>query len=242
MPVLRGTFAGGAHPDACGGGFAEVNAVGFDFERHGFVVFTAEDAELGPGAEAESVKEFQELGVFFVDGQNFYCAGDGDFAEGHGAAAAEAFKTAGHGHAVRAGARGAEAAREQAFDFGGDAVLEALSFDVGAGPIEADYVGEKFFGELMAESEAPGFGSAARSEHDAAAAFDAQQAVARQAFERGGDGGRRDAQFIGEARADGRAAFLDHFPDGLQIVFAGDAGFFARHDAVVASRFSSGVT
>src|SRR5882672_11512871 len=65
----------------------------------------------------------------------------------------------------------------------------------------------------------------------AAAPLDAKQAVARETLQCRGYGRRGDAQLFRQARADGLLLFLDHLPDGLQVVFARHTGFFARHES-----------
>src|ERR1700722_18674059 len=98
-------------------------------------------------------------------------------------------------------------------------MFEPLSGGMGARPIEANHVGKEFFGKLVTQREALGFGAALGSQSDSAVASDMQQAVARHSLERGGHGGRRDAKLLGKTRADGRLLILEKFPDGLEVVF-----------------------
>jgi hypothetical protein len=93
------------------------------------------------------------------------------------------------------------------------------------GPRQADDIGEQHFGELMAESHVFGDGAAFASEADLTVAGNGDKVVAAHAFERGGNCGRSYAQFFSEARADGRLAFLEEFPDSFEVVFLRDAGF-----------------
>ena len=62
---------------------------------------------------------------------------------------------------------------------------------------------------------------------DVAGAANAEVAAARHTFQGGGDGGRRNAEIFGKPRADGRLLFLDELPDSFEVIFLGDAGFFA---------------
>ena len=116
---------------------------------------------------------------------------------------------------------------EERFDFRRDGVLEALGFRVGFGPRKADDFGEKHFGELMAEHEVLGDFAAFGGEQDLATALNFDVAVARHAFDGGGDGGRSDVEFLGQASADGELVFLAHFPNGLEVIFLRNAGFIA---------------
>src|SRR5271156_4726529 len=56
-------------------------------------------------------------------------------------------------------------------------------------------------------------------------------ARAGHAFERGGNGWRRDAKILSQPRADRDLFFLHNFPDGFEVVFLGDAGLFAAQNA-----------
>src|SRR6266404_4065723 len=80
----------------------------------------------------------------------------------------------------------------------------------------------------MAQGHAFGYGAAFASQADLAIAGNRDQIVAAHAFERGSNGGRSYAQFFSQARADGRLAFFEQFPDGFEVVFLGDAGFCAH--------------
>src|SRR5712691_3209055 len=110
-------------------------------------------------------------------------------------------------------------------------MLEPLGFIMRLGPVKADDFREKFFGKLVAHGEMVRHAAALSREGDAAAALDTKQAVARHALQRRRYGRRCDAQLLRQARADRLMLFLDHLPDGLQVVFARDAGFFARHES-----------
>jgi hypothetical protein len=109
-------------------------------------------------------------------------------------------------------------------------MFEPLGGSMGQSPIKPDYVRQEFFGELMAQRQAFGFGSPVSGQAYAAVAFHAQQAVAVHALERSGHGGRRDFEFLREAGADGGLIILFKLPDGLEVIFPGDASRFARHE------------
>jgi hypothetical protein len=149
-PALGGEAA---DPYAFGGGFAEVDAGGAagDGDGHGLVIFALMDADVGAGAELEALHEFEELGIFFEDAQDFVGAGDFRVGQTHCAEFAAEFGHASEErNAVGAADVAAEAFQQQVGDFGRNAVLEAFGFFVGARPIDADHFGEKFFGEPVA--------------------------------------------------------------------------------------------
>ena len=83
----------------------------------------------------------------------------------------------------------------------------------------------------MAQGQALGLVAALAGQPNVAVALDAQQAVARHALERGGHRGWRHAQLFGQARADGHLVVLLELPDGLQVVFARNAGGFPGQEA-----------
>ena len=127
---------------------------------------------------------------------------------------------------------------QELFDFRRNRVLQPFGFIVRFGPRQADHVGEQHLRKLMAQRQALGDLPAFFAEIDAAGALDFHEAVARHALERRGYRWRRDIQFFGEARADRRLIFFEHFPDGLQIIFLGYAGFLAFQEC---SRASNGL-
>ena len=131
---------------------------------------------------------------------------------------------------MRAAAFAPESFQKQVGNLGRNAVLEALGFFVRARPFEADHVGEQLFGEAVAQDQMLRDAFALGRKLDLAAAANAQVAAAGHALERSGDGRRSHAKIFGQARADRHLLFLDDFPDGLQIVFLRDAGFFTAHD------------
>ena len=199
-------------------------------EREGFIVFAAGDRELRTRMEMESVEEFEELAVLFVDADDFGSFVGLQIREQHGALFAKLREPAAQRHSMRAGFFIGETFQKKSFDFGRDGVLQAFGFVVGFGPGEADDVGKQHFGELMAEGHALGNGAAFAGEINVAVASDGYEIVAAHAFERGSDGGRSDVQLFSQARADGRLAFFDKFPDGFEVVFLGDAGFCSHLD------------
>jgi len=135
------------------------------------------------------------------------------------------------GDAVGAAAVAAEALQKEMDDFGGDAVLEAFGLFMRAGPREAEDLGEEFFGEAMAEDEMLRGSLPFGGELDAAIAAHMKITGMGHALERGGDGGRGDAEVFGEARANGYLLLLDNFPGGFEVVFLRNAGFFAAQGA-----------
>src|SRR4029077_8052328 len=54
--------------------------------------------------------------------------------------------------------------------------------------------------------------------------------IACHAFQSGGHRGRSDSKLLGNAGANGNFFFFEHFPDGLQVVFLGNAGGFTPHN------------
>ena len=110
-------------------------------------------------------------------------------------------------------------------------MLEAFGFFVRAGPFETDHVGEQLFREAMAEDEVLGDFLALLGKFNLPGAAYAKIAAAGHPFQSGGDGGRSYAQVFGEPGADGRVFFLNELPDGFEVVFLGDAGFFAAQGA-----------
>lgn len=174
-----------ADPDAFCGGFAEVNTSGAagDRDGHGFVIFALMDADVGAGAELEAFHEFEELGVFFEDAQNFVGAGDFGVGQAHRAEfAAKLGHASEERNAVGAAHVAAEAFQQEVGDFRRNAVFEALGFFVSAGPIDADHFGEKLFGEAVAKHEMLRDSLPFCREGDAAVAHHAEVAGARHAL------------------------------------------------------------
>ena len=174
-----------ADPDAFGGGFAEVDTSGAagDRDGHGFVIFALMDADVGAGAELEAFHKLKKLGIFLEDAQDFVRAGDFGVGQAHRAEfAAQLGHTSEERNAVGAADVTAEAFQQEFGDFGRNAMFEAFGFFMGAGPIDADHFGEKFFSQPVAQDEMlrdslPFFG-----ERDAATAHHAQVASARHAL------------------------------------------------------------
>ena len=83
----------------------------------------------------------------------------------------------------------------------------------------------------MAKNQVLGDSLPLHGKNDAAVAPDVQVTGAGHALEGGSDGRRRDAQIFGQARTDRGLLLLHELPDGLQIIFLGNAGLFAAQDA-----------
>jgi len=209
-------------------------------ESHGFVVLAFFDAEFCSGTQMQAVKKFQELAVFFVDADDFRGIFRAQFRQQYDTLFAELRDSTANRNAMGATASVTEAFEEEGLDFGRDGVFEAFGFVVSFGPRKSDDVGEEHLGELMAKSHAFGKLAALAGKIDASGAIDANQIVAREAFERGGDSGRRDAEFFGEARADGRLPFFEHFPNCFQIIFARYAGLLPLHTSLCLLRTCAG--
>src|SRR5881394_1080617 len=92
----------------------------------------------------------------------------------------------------------------------------------------------------MTEDHALGELAALAGKIDTAGAIDADQIVTGEAFECSSDGGRRDGEFFGEARADGRLPFFEHFPNRFQIIFARYAGLLPLHTSLCLLRICAG--
>jgi hypothetical protein len=175
----------------------------------------------------QTVEEFEEAFIFFVDAKNFGGIVGAEFGEQDAALFAELRNAAVDGNAVRAGFVVGETLDEQGFDFGGDGVLHALGFGVRLGPRETDDFGEQNLGELVTNHEAVSEAAAFGSEKDASTTAHLDVTIAGHALESGGDGGRSDVEFFGEAGADGDLVFLKHFPNGLEVIFLRNTGFIA---------------
>ena len=196
-------------------------------EGESFVVAALKDIECCGGEQVEVLDELEEAFVLFVDAEDFGGVAGAKFGEKDAALLAKLGDTTVQGNAMRAGLVIGKALKEKSFDFGRDGVLHALGFGVGFGPGETDDFGEKHFGELMAEHEMLGNFAAFGGEMDLAAAMDFDVAVAGHAFEGCSDGGRSDCELFGEAGADGNLVVLDHFPNGLEVIFLRNTGFIA---------------
>src|SRR5690242_18600238 len=220
-----------ADPDAGGGGFAKVGLMSADRDRSGLVVFAMCDSNAHAGAQFARIEKFQELRIFFVDSQNLHGSPDGHVRKRHSVLRAfQPRQAAAQRHAMRTGTIRAKAAHQQFDHFGRKAVLEALGGGVRQSPIEPDHIGQEFLGELVAQGQPFRFSASLTREANVAVAFHAQETIAVHALERGGHRWRRDFQFFRETRADGGLIVLLELPDGLQIIFPGDARRFAWHE------------
>lgn len=154
-------------PDATGGGFAKVNgarAAWADFKGHGFVVFAAANANAGARAHTQSGDKGEEVWISLLHAKNFHAVPSNGLSEGKGAPAlAQMMQAANDGNAVGTAAFAAKAMKEQIHHVIGDAMFKALGFFVGPGPVQADDVGEQFFGEAVAKGEMFGACAAAGS-------------------------------------------------------------------------------
>ena len=231
---MRDKFLSGetADPDARSGGLAQVDGFSGGAKSHGFVVLAFFDAEFCAGTQMQAVKEFQKLAVFFVDADDFRGIFRAQFREQHDALFAKLRDSATNRNAMGATASVTEAFQKKGLDFGRDGMLEAFGFVVSFGPREADNVGEEHLGELMAKSHTLGELAALAGEVDAAGTIDANEVVAREAFERSGDSGRCDGELFRETRTDGGLPFFEHFPNCFQIIFARYAGLLPLHTSL----------
>jgi hypothetical protein len=198
-----------------------------DAEGEGFVVTALLDFDFAGGQQMETLKKIQEAFVLFVDTEDRAGITGVEFGEEDAALFTKLGEAAAERDAMRAGFVGCEAFQEQDFDFRGDRVLEALGFGVGFSPGETDDFGEKHLGELVTQHEVLGDFAAFFREKNCSAALNFDMAVAGHALDGSGDGRRSDGEFLGQAGADGSLIFLRHFPDGFEVVFLRDAGFFA---------------
>ncbi len=223
-----------ADPDALGGWFTQVDAGGTTANgyRHGLVILALVDAEAGAWTKLETFHELKKLGIFFEDAENFVGTGDLSVRQPH---SSEFAPQLGHAaeewDAVRAADVAAKPLEQQRRDLRRNAVFQALGFLVRSGPINADDVGKKFFGQAMAKNQMLGDSRALFRKDDAAVSADVQVTGPGHALERGGNSGRRDTKIFGQASANRRLLFLHELPDSLQIIFLGNAGLFAAQDA-----------
>src|SRR5579864_1813834 len=205
-------------PDAGGRGFAKVNGAAHCAQSHRFVVLALDDFYFRCGTQMQSVQEFQELPVFFINAKNFSALIGTQIRKQHRALFTELGDSTAHGNSVRATFLVAETLQEQRFDFWGDGVFEALRFVVRFGPRKANHFREQHFSKLMAKRQTLRDRAAFLREIDAPGTLDTHEAVARHTFQSSRYCGRSDAQFLCQTRADWRVVFLKHLPDGLEVV------------------------
>jgi hypothetical protein len=196
-------------------------------ESHGFVVLALEDLDFCGRTEMEIFEKIEETFLLFIDANNFSGIVELQFGKKDGAFLAKLSESAAQGNAMRTGFVSRETLHEESFDFGRDGVFHALGFGMSFSPREADHLGEKHFGELVAQGEMLGDFAALGGEKNATAALNFDVTIAGHALESGGDGRRSDVELLGEASADGQLVFFEHLPDGFEVVFARDAGFVA---------------
>jgi hypothetical protein len=217
-----------ADPDAGRGGFAEMESTVGGAKGERFIVFATGYGNLCSGVEMEAIEEFEKFSVFFVDTNDFGTFVGLQIREQDSTLFAKLREASAKGDAVRARPFVCEALEEKSFYFRRDGMFEAFGFVVGFGPGEADDVGEKHFGKLVAEGHVFCDGAAFAREIDVAVAGNGDEVIAAHAFERSGDGGRSYTELFSKARADGRLTFFEKLPDGFEVVFLGDAGFCAH--------------
>lgn len=228
-PLVQTEFLGSesADPDAGCGGLAEVNGAARGAQRHGFVILAFLHFDLGAGTQAQFFEEFQKLRVFFVDGDDFRFIAGLKLGKEQCAFFAQLGDAAAERNSVRTALVRGKPFDEQRFHFGRNGVLKAFGFIVSARPGQTNDVGEQHFRQLMTQGHTLRDLAAFCGQIDAAGAVHANEVVAGHAFQRGGDGRRSDVEGFGDTGAYGRAVFLEKFPNGLQVIFLGYAGFIA---------------
>ncbi len=204
-----------------------MDGVAGDAQGHGFVVAAVEDIELGTGEHMEPFEELQKAFVLFVDAEDFRGIVGAQLRKENAALPAELRDTAIYRHPMRASLVTGEALDQQRFDFGRDGVFHALGFGMRFGPGQANHFGEENLGELVTNhqpmSETASFGG----EDDATTAAHFDVSVASHALESGGHRRRSDVEFFREPGADGFLTLLEHLPNGFEVIFLRNAGFFA---------------
>lgn len=113
-------------------------------------------------------------------------------------------------------------------------MLHAFGFVVRFRPREADDISEQHLRELMPQRKAFRKLPAFARKVDAAQTIDAHVAITRHALQGRGDRRRRYIQFFGKASADGRLVFLEHLPDGLEVIFLRHTGFITPQTIILA--------
>ena len=208
------------NPDAGSGGLAEVNSFAGCKQGHRFVVLAFFHCELCTGAKAKTIQKFEKLAVLFIDADDFGLVPRAKLGKRDNTLFAKLRDATANGHAMRATTPVAEALEKKLFDFGRNCVLEALGFVVRFGPGKTDNVRQKHFSQLMTQRHVLGQLAAFAGKVDTTQAIDADEVVASQALQSCRDRRRRYAKFLSETSADGRLAFLQHFPNGFEVVLA----------------------
>ena len=179
------------------------------------------------GRSSKFSRNSRNCAIFFVDANDFALFVGAQVRQQHRSLLPQGSNAAAYRNAVRTAFLVGKSLEQQLFDFGRNRVLESLGFIVRFRPRQTDHVGEQHLRKLVTQRQALGDLPAFFAEIDAPVALDFHEAVARHALERSRHRGRRDVQFFGQARADRRLIFLKHFPDRLEVIFLGYAGFFA---------------
>jgi len=115
-------------------------------------------------------------------------------------------------------------------------VLQLFGFIVDFIPLHAEDFGEHALDQVMALEDSVGDFTARFAESDRAGGADVDEAVALQAPDRHGDGGRGYFQPAGEGCGDDGFAFPFGFGDGLQVVLFRDGDSHALYRIVICWR------
>jgi hypothetical protein len=118
-------------------------AMAGNVERHRFIVLALMDSQACSGPKREARNELKKFGVLFIHAQNFVRRAHFRIRQPHGSIfPPQSRQPAKQRNSVRAAAFASEALQQKAYNFGGNAVLEALGFFVSERPFESDHVGE----------------------------------------------------------------------------------------------------
>lgn len=160
-------------------------------KSHRFIVLTFENFNSGGRAQSQTLQKFKELGVFFVDAENFRMLARAQIRQENGSLTAKLCNSSSHRHTVRTGPLVSETLEQQGLHFWRDAMFQAFRFVMGLRPGESDHFGQQHFGELVAKRQAlcnlPSFSCQINSPGP----FHADVAVARHPLQRRRDRRRR---------------------------------------------------
>lgn len=196
-------------------------------QRHGFVVLTLENFDLCARAQAKIFQKTQKTFILLIDAQNLRGFVGAKVGKKDAALLAELRNTAIDGDAVRTGFTISKALEQQCLDLRRYCVLHAFGFGVGFGPGKADDLSKQHFGKLVAKHEPLGKFAPLRGQQNVSATLYRDVPIAGHAFNGGSDSGRGNVKLFGEAGADGDLLFLQHFPNGFEVIFLRDASFVA---------------
>lgn len=166
-------------------------------QRHGFVVLTLENFDLCAGAEAKIFQKIEEPFILLIDAQNFCGFVGAKFGKKDAALLAELGDATIDGDAVRTGLR----------------LPKRLSCNASTS------------GEMACSMRSASAWALAQERplrHQLA-----EMPIAGHALNGGSDCRGRNVEFFGEPGADGDLLFLEHFPNGFEVIFLRDAGFIA---------------